>query len=94
MTLRKVLKLGLIHSVFWITVQLSLSNIMLRYPSFLFVRYESVFKIRSWEKRGALWNKLFRINKWKHYIPEAAQFNYRIYIKGDWLHLNWKIYIL
>ena len=39
-------------------------------------------------KRGALWNKLFRINKWKHYIPEAAQFNYRIYNKGDWLHLN------
>ena len=33
------------------------------------------------EKRGALWNKLFRINKWKHYIPEAAQFNYRIYNK-------------
>ena len=32
-------------------------------------------------KRGALWNKLFRINKWKHYIPEAAQFNYRIYNK-------------
>lgn len=81
MSLWKVMKLGLIHSAFWTTIQLSVSNMMLRCPTSVFVKYETFFKIWSWEKRGALWNKLFRINKWKHYIPEAAQFNYRIYNK-------------
>ena len=81
MSLWKVMKLGLIHSAFWTTIQLSVSNMMLLCPTSVFVKYETFFKIWSWEKRGALWNKLFRINKWKHYIPEAAQFNYRIYNK-------------
>ena len=60
---------------------------MLRCPTSVFVKYETFLNMVV-GKRGALWNKLFRINKWKHYIPEATQFNYRIYNKGDWLHLN------
>ncbi|WP_306431585.1 glycosyl-4,4'-diaponeurosporenoate acyltransferase [Staphylococcus borealis] len=81
MSLWKVLKLGLMHSVFWTTTQLSISYLMLRCPSSLFVKYDKVFTIWSWEKNGALWNTLLRINKWKRFIPEGARFNHHIYNK-------------
>lgn len=28
-----------------------------------------------------MWNTLFKINKWKHYIPEGSQLNQNIYSK-------------
>ena len=41
MSLWKVMKLGLIHSAFWTTIQLSVSNMMLRCPTSVFVKYET-----------------------------------------------------
>ena len=84
MSLWKVMKLGLIHSAFWTTIQLSVSNMMLRCPTSVFVKYETFLNMVV-EKRGALWNKLFRINKWKHYIPEELNSIIVSIIKGDWL---------
>ncbi|WP_229716397.1 glycosyl-4,4'-diaponeurosporenoate acyltransferase [Staphylococcus pragensis] len=46
-----------------------------------FIKYSQFFKPFSWEKDGKMWNTLFKINKWKRYIPEGSQLNQNIYNK-------------
>ncbi|WEN69729.1 glycosyl-4,4'-diaponeurosporenoate acyltransferase [Staphylococcus sp. NRL 16/872] len=47
----------------------------------MFEQYSRLFKSFSWEKEGKLWNDTFKINKWKHYIPEGSQLNHNIFNK-------------
>ena len=51
MSLWKVMKLGLIHSAFWTTIQLSVSNMMLRCPTSVFVKYETFLKYGRGKER-------------------------------------------
>ncbi|SUM59088.1 Glycosyl-4,4-diaponeurosporenoate acyltransferase precursor [Staphylococcus petrasii] len=81
MTLKKLLKLGIFHSIYWSTTQMALASLGTKLPPTFFTKYSQLFKSFSWEKEGKIWNDLFKINKWKHYIPEGSQLNQNIYNK-------------
>lgn len=88
MSLWKVMKLGLIHSAFWTTIQLSVSNMMLRCPTSVFVKYETFLKYGR-GKREALYgiNYFVLINGNITFQKRLNSIIVSI-IKGDWLHLN------
>ena len=87
MSLWKVMKLGLIHSAFWTTIQLSVSNMMLLYPTSVFVKYETFLNMVVGKEALYGINYFVLING---NITFQKQLNSIIVsiIKGDWLHLN------
>lgn len=42
-----------------------------------------LFKLRSWEKNGAIYKRIFKVHKWKKYLPDGAK-----YFKGDFEKKN------
>ncbi|MCI2774320.1 glycosyl-4,4'-diaponeurosporenoate acyltransferase [Staphylococcus petrasii] len=88
MTFKKLLKLGIFHSIYWFTTQMVLASVGTKLPHTFFTKYSQLFKSFSWEKEGKIWNDLFKINKWKHYIPEGSQLNQNIYNKKQLTSFN------
>lgn len=62
---------------------MALASLGTKLPHTFFTKYSQLFKSFSWEKEGKIWNDLFKINKWKHYIPEGSQLNQNIYNKNN-----------
>ncbi|MBI5973078.1 glycosyl-4,4'-diaponeurosporenoate acyltransferase [Staphylococcus sp. H8/1] len=81
MPLKKILALGIFHSMYWCSTQMTISYFFAKLPLTFFEKYERLFKSLSWEENGKLWNTLFQINKWKKYIPEGNKLNPEIYNK-------------
>ena len=81
MEIKKLITLGVYHSVYWSVTQLSLSHLFTKVPRSFFVTHHQWFQTFSFEKEGELWNRLFLINKWKMYIPEGEWLNKNIYNK-------------
>ena len=46
--------------------------IMVRIPAGRFDPESFLYRLRSWEKGGAIYNKIFRIKKWKERAPDGA----------------------
>lgn len=81
MEIKKLITLGVYHSVYWSVTQLSLSHLFTKVPRSFFATHHQWFQTFSFEKEGELWNRLFLINKWKMYIPEGEWLNKNIYNK-------------
>lgn len=43
-------------------------------PSLWFVRCSRLFRSFRFERNGDLWQRIFRIKKWKHHIPDGTMF--------------------
>ncbi|PNZ89175.1 glycosyl-4,4'-diaponeurosporenoate acyltransferase [Staphylococcus devriesei] len=81
MTLKKVVTLGIFHSMYWFSIQMTISYLFAKLPLTFFEKYGHVFKSLSWEENGNLWNTLVQINRWKKYIPEGNKLIPNIYNK-------------
>lgn len=53
-------------------IHLGISWIYTQMPQERFNTQSFLFKTRGWEKGGRIYQKLFRIRKWKHLLPDAA----------------------
>lgn len=81
MEIKKLITLGVYHSVYWSVTQLSLSHLFTKVPRSFFSTHHQWFQTFSFEKEGELWNRLFLINRWKRYIPEGEWLNKNVYNK-------------
>lgn len=64
----------MVDAVAWMIFHLTISVAAQRIPINWFARHESWFKSFSWEQEGQIWQQLFRVKKWKEYIPDGTLF--------------------
>ncbi|MDQ0220600.1 glycosyl-4,4'-diaponeurosporenoate acyltransferase [Peribacillus cavernae] len=64
----------LIDIIAWTFFHLLISVICLKLSSTFFLRESYWFKIFWWEKSGKLWQKLFRVKRWKGLILDGTIF--------------------
>ena len=63
----------IIDIIAWFIIHMVVVHIMLRLPGKHF-RYSSwLYKERDWEKKGQIYQKIFKIKKWKKYLPDGAE---------------------
>ena len=56
----------------WFVIHMGLVYFMVRIPIFRFDPDGWLFKIRKWEGNGNLYHRIFKIKKWKAYLPDGA----------------------
>lgn len=63
-----------VDAVAWVIFHLSISMVAQRIPIDSFVRHKRLYKAFRWEQEGQIWQRLFRVKKWKGYIPDGTLF--------------------
>ncbi|AXI00618.1 glycosyl-4,4'-diaponeurosporenoate acyltransferase [Sporosarcina sp. PTS2304] len=64
----------IVDAMAWMVLHLSISFAAQRIPIDWFVRNKRWFRSFSWEKEGRIWQQLFRVKRWKGYIPDGTLF--------------------
>ncbi|WP_303968934.1 glycosyl-4,4'-diaponeurosporenoate acyltransferase [Sporosarcina ureae] len=64
----------LLDAVAWMIFHLTISVAAQRIPINWFARNGRLFKSFSWEQEGRIWQRLFRVKKWKGHIPDGTLF--------------------
>jgi len=61
-----------IDIIAWFIIHMGVVLIIVRIPAGRFDPGSFLFRLRNWENGGALYNKIFRIKKWKGRAPDGA----------------------
>lgn len=77
----------LLDAVAWGFFHLLISFCTVRIPIRWFIRHERLFRTFRFEQHGDLWQRLFRVKKWKQLIPDGTMFIRNGYNKKS-LHGN------
>lgn len=56
----------------WVVVQIAPGFVTHHLPRRLFERDSGLYRTRRWEAGGAIYQRLFRVRKWKDRLPEAG----------------------
>ena len=72
----------------WLFFHLTISFWMLKVPDAHYKRDKRWFKPFKWEKNGRIWDQWFRIQSWKHYLPDSSSILKDAYNKKHLNHLN------
>ena len=56
----------------WFFFHMSISLLCMKISDEWFAKPHSLFQPFAWEKQGAIWQRLFRIKKWKKYLPDGS----------------------
>ena len=56
----------------WAIIHMGYAYLITMVPLRLFNPRKSLFKMRSWEKSGQIYQKLFHVKKWKKKLPDGA----------------------
>lgn len=62
----------LLISAAWVVFEIGSGLLTNRMPRRHFERDCWLYRLRGWEEGGALYNRLFRIKRWKERLPEAG----------------------
>lgn len=65
---------ALLDAVAWGFFHLMISYCTVRIPNQWFIRHESSFRSFRFEQEGDLWQRLFRVKRWKQLIPDGTIF--------------------
>jgi glycosyl-4,4'-diaponeurosporenoate acyltransferase len=57
----------------WLVIHLGVVYVMTRFSNKVFNPPSWLFLPRSWEGEGRLYEKIFKIKKWKEYLPDGAR---------------------
>jgi glycosyl-4,4'-diaponeurosporenoate acyltransferase len=57
----------------WFVIHMSVVLFMIRLPRDRFNPNGRLFRVKSWEKGGRVYDKLFRIKHWKSILPDGAK---------------------
>ncbi|MGL4337997.1 MAG: hypothetical protein ACRCST_13970 [Turicibacter sp.] len=66
-----------VFSMIWLGVHLYVPYFLVRIPDSIFYKYERFFTLMPIEKNGAIYENIFKIKKWKKYLPDGGK-----YMKG------------
>lgn len=61
-----------VDCIAWLIIHLGVSWLLVRIRASSFDPENRLCRRRDWEKDGTLYQKLFRIRRWKHRLPDAA----------------------
>lgn len=56
----------------WFVIHIGVVYLMVRIPTPRFDPDGWLFKIRQWEGKGNLYHRIFKIKKWKDFLPDGA----------------------
>jgi glycosyl-4,4'-diaponeurosporenoate acyltransferase len=56
----------------WFFIHMAIVMVMVRIPRDRFHPDHCIYRVRSWEKEGRLYNKVFHIKRWKDLLPDGA----------------------
>jgi len=56
----------------WFVIHMGVVYILLRLPKKYFRSSNWLYRERDWEKEGAFYHNIFKIKKWKKYLPDGA----------------------
>lgn len=62
----------LLDSAVWAAIQTSLAFLCSRLPASALDPRSWLFRTRSWEREGALYERLFRVRRWKSLLPSGG----------------------
>ncbi len=72
----------LLYTALWIIFQFGAAFIALRIIPDSFYRYDKgIFKPFAFEKNGQIYRRLFRVHRWKKYLPDGAAISKKGYRK-------------
>ncbi len=57
----------------WFVIHMAIVMVMVRIPRNRFDPDHCLYRLRPWEKEGRLYNKVFRIKRWKGLLPDGAR---------------------
>lgn len=63
----------LLASLLWAMIQTAAALICLRLPDRFFAPDQWLFRSRSWEQGGRLYEMGFQVKRWKHHLPDGAK---------------------
>lgn len=58
--------------VAWLVIHLGVVALMVSVPSQRFAPERGLFRPRRWERDGRLYESLFRVRRWKDWLPDGA----------------------
>ena len=62
----------LICFILWPVFQISISIICLIIPDDFYAKDNFLFRVRKWENQGNVYESIFRIRRWKQFLPDGA----------------------
>ena len=69
-----LLWLLVINSVAWFFIHIGIALLMVRIPDKWLAYQANIFRPRTWEKNGEIWQESFRIRSWKKFLPDGSLF--------------------
>ena len=67
----------------WFLFHMGISLTMLKVSDHFFIVHESWFRTFKWEENGMIWQKIFRIQSWKKFLPDGSIFFKSAYNKTN-----------
>jgi len=61
-----------VDSIAWSIIQTGIAYLCLKFPPAILDHNTWLYRTRAWEKGGAIYEKLFRVKKWKSRLPDAG----------------------
>lgn len=62
----------ILYFIFWLVFQVSAALICLKIPDRYFTAESFLFRGRVWEKGGEFYNTIFKVKKWKRFLPDGG----------------------
>jgi glycosyl-4,4'-diaponeurosporenoate acyltransferase len=75
------LSMLLLDFIAWLVINLSVAGVISRLRSDSFDAETWLFKERNWEKQSGLYERLFKIKKWKGWLPDGAEVSRKAFKK-------------
>lgn len=66
--------LVLIDIIFWFLIQFIIAYVISFLPNTLFNPYAFIFRSSKWENNTSIYNKYFKVRKWKNKLPVGKAF--------------------
>lgn len=67
----------------WFCFHMGISIAMLKIPDHFFETHKNWFRTWKWEQNGMIWQKIFHIQSWKHFLPDGSIFLKKAYDKSS-----------
>ena len=62
----------LLDFIAWFVIHMVTASVTLHLPDHCFEQDRFLYRCRSWERSGTIWQTLFQVRKWKERLPDGS----------------------
>ena len=62
----------LIDIIAWLVIHMGVAHMMVRIPADRFDPTSRLFRIKPWERAGRIYQDIFKVKRWKGYLPDGS----------------------